>query len=250
MADELADGRDGGGATPRCAPARPCSWPVLSAQDLARRLAATAAAYDRLAPVLAPLMRVFEALLARPAVRALRLLLFELPPGRLLELGAGTGGRHLVALRPERRAGVVALDLSERSLRQLRLRRGRSLAVAGDAHRLPFAASVFDAVVACWVLESLADLDRGVLELYRVLRPEGEILLVACTEATDGGVRARLVEHMVRGSLGRPLPAQALRGLPGFLLISEITTHSGLFTVARLRAVAHGCCADQVPEPS
>lgn len=52
------------------------------------------------------------------------------------------------------------------------------------------------------------------MELHRVRRAGGEILLVACTEATNGGVRARLVGRMVRGNLGRPLPAQALRDLP------------------------------------
>jgi SAM-dependent methyltransferase len=48
--------------------------------------------------------------------------------------------------------------------------------VRGDAHRLPFADGCFDVVLACDVLEHLADDRRAIRELRRVLRPEGTLV--------------------------------------------------------------------------
>lgn len=49
--------------------------------------------------------------------------------------------------------------------------------VVGDAHRLPFADEVFEAVIALNTFEHLRAPERAAAEIFRVLRPGGRVLL-------------------------------------------------------------------------
>jgi ubiquinone/menaquinone biosynthesis C-methylase UbiE len=102
----------------------------------------------------------------------------EINPRRVLEVGCGPG--DLAArIASELEADIVALDQSER---MVELTRARGVEVVlGDAHDLPFEDGSFDCAVAAWMLYHVADLDRGVSELARVLRPGGR--LVASTNS-------------------------------------------------------------------
>jgi SAM-dependent methyltransferase len=104
----------------------------------------------------------------------------EMQPGSVLEVGCGEGElaqRMTAALE----ADVVAIDQSER---MVELARARGVdARVGDVQELPFVDASLDVVVAAWMLYHVADLDRGVGELARVLRPGGR--LVAATNASD-----------------------------------------------------------------
>jgi SAM-dependent methyltransferase len=53
----------------------------------------------------------------------------------------------------------------------------RTTDVVGDAHRLPFADSVFDAALCLNTFEHLHDPVMAARELYRVLRPGGQLFL-------------------------------------------------------------------------
>jgi SAM-dependent methyltransferase len=104
---------------------------------------------------------------------------------RVLDMGCG-GGRHAFALY-RRGADVVALDMSQKDLVEVgtmframaaegEAPAGSSASpVRGDAYRLPFADASFDRIIAAEVLEHLpADTD-AMAELYRVLKPGGQI---------------------------------------------------------------------------
>jgi SAM-dependent methyltransferase len=101
----------------------------------------------------------------------------ERRPARVLDAGCGTG---VFAERLGRELGaeVHAIDLSARMV-ALAAQRGVEARVA-DVQGLPFADGEFDVVVANWVLYHVEDLDKGLAELARVLRPGGA--LVAGTE--------------------------------------------------------------------
>jgi ubiquinone/menaquinone biosynthesis C-methylase UbiE len=100
-------------------------------------------------------------------------------PRRVLEVGCGWGQ---LATRIERELGceVVAVDLSPRMV-DLARERGVDARVA-DVQELPFQGEQFDAAVAAWMLYHVPDLDRGLGELARVLRPGGHLFAVTNSE--------------------------------------------------------------------
>jgi SAM-dependent methyltransferase len=102
----------------------------------------------------------------------------EASPARVLEVGCGWGELAEWVAR-ETGAEVVATDLSPRMV-ELARERGIDATVA-DVQLLPFDDGAFDVVVAAWMLYHVPDLDRGLGEIARVLRPGGK--LVAATNS-------------------------------------------------------------------
>jgi SAM-dependent methyltransferase len=104
----------------------------------------------------------------------------EAGPQRILEVGCGDG-EFAERMARGLRASVVAIDQSER---MVELARGRGLqAEVRDVQDLGFGDGTFDCAVAAWMLYHVADLDRALAELARVLRPGGR--LVAVTNGPD-----------------------------------------------------------------
>ncbi|SFF94029.1 class I SAM-dependent methyltransferase [Neptunomonas qingdaonensis] len=103
--------------------------------------------------------------------------------GDVLELGAGTGAnfsfyseqiRMLVALEPE--AALLRMAARQRSALEAK-QAGRLYLVQGDGHDLPLASSSLDAVLCCLVLCSVPDPQRALSEIYRVLKPGGNLVV-------------------------------------------------------------------------
>lgn len=138
--------------------------------------ALTRARYDRIAPVY-DLMEWFT---ERAAFRQWRRLLWSrVPAGKVLEIGVGTGKN--MSFYPTG-ARVTAIDLSGRMLARAR-RRAQELGLdvdlrLMDAQQLEFADDTFDAVVATFVFCSVPDPIRGLQELGRVVKPDGDIWLL------------------------------------------------------------------------
>jgi SAM-dependent methyltransferase len=119
----------------------------------------------------------------------------EVEPGRVLEVG---GGRGELAERMARELGaeVVAVDQSER---MVELTRARGVdAVVGDVQELPFEDASFDCAVAAWMLYHVPDLDRGVAELGRVLRPRGRLVAVTNAKVNLPELWAKFGDRAVR----------------------------------------------------
>lgn len=99
----------------------------------------------------------------------------EASPGRVLEVGCGEGELAERMLR-ELEVDVVAIDQSERMV-ELTRARGVDARVA-DVQELPFGDGEFDCAVAAWMLFHVADIERALAELARVLRPAGRLVAV------------------------------------------------------------------------
>ncbi|MGH7349420.1 MAG: class I SAM-dependent methyltransferase [Candidatus Rokuibacteriota bacterium] len=101
--------------------------------------------------------------------------------GRVLDLGCGTG-RNLPLLPAGGRA--VGLDPSWAVLQRARRRAPPVPLVVGSAEALPFRDAVFDTVLSGLVFCSVPDPRRGLLEVGRVLRRDGQLRMLEHVRST------------------------------------------------------------------
>lgn len=132
----------------------------------------------------------------------------ELSPGqRCLDIGAGSGVSTVELSKSG--AWVVGVDISLGMLEQ-----GRGKAVplaAADALALPFADSSFDALTISFAVRNLHDVDAGLREMRRVLKPDGRIVVCEFSTPTWKPFRTVYMEYVMRGF---PLLAKKLSSNP------------------------------------
>ena len=131
----------------------------------------------------------------------------EASQGTFLDAGCGPNPALAVTLaRPPGRR-VVALDISEGTVRgavAVGRRRGVELAgVVGDVEQLPFRSGAIDAVACDDTIEHLPDDVAGVSELFRVARP-GSLVVIATPNRWSLGVVRRRVLDLMRGQRHAP----------------------------------------------
>jgi len=164
--------------------------------------------FDRIAPVYDAMNRVMTAGLDR-RWRAETVARAVLPGDRVLDACCGTGDLAIAALGAG--AGeVVGLDFSERMLERARAKEPGVEWVRGDVLALPFEDESFDSVTVGFGVRNVEDLEAGLRELRRVLRPGGRLAILEIT--TPRGALApfyRLWFDRVIPLLGRVLPGGA-----------------------------------------
>jgi demethylmenaquinone methyltransferase/2-methoxy-6-polyprenyl-1,4-benzoquinol methylase len=134
--------------------------------------------FDRIAPVYDVMNRVMTAGLdqrwRRKTVRAV-----VRPGDRVLDAACGTGDLAIIATKHG--AKVTGLDFSEQMLVRAR-RKGPELDwVQGDLLALPFEDDSFDAATVGFGIRNVSDLQRGIDELRRVLKPGGRLAILEIT---------------------------------------------------------------------
>lgn len=118
----------------------------------------------------------------------------HLGPGRVLDLGSGTGAAAPVLDRFE----VVALDPVREMLGLSPMPRR----VVGIGEALPFADEAFDGVFSAYVFRNLTSISRTLDELARVLRPGGRVVVVDLSRPRN---RAAAWVHRIGSALFLPL---------------------------------------------
>ncbi len=135
--------------------------------------------FDRIAPVYDAMNRLMTAGLDR-TWRRLTVEAVVQPGDRVLDACCGTGD---LALAAEREGGIVtALDFSDQMLVRARRKSESVIWVRGDLLALPFADGSFDAATVGFGMRNVADLDAGLRELHRVLRPGGRLAILEITQ--------------------------------------------------------------------
>ena len=142
--------------------------------------------FDRIAGVYDPMNRAMTAGLDR-RWRERTVERAELVSGdRALDVCCGTGDLALELARAVGpTGGVIGCDFSEPMLDIAREKAAGTTQVRfewADALSLPYDDATFDAVTVGFGVRNLADLERGLAELARVLRPGGRLVILEITQ--------------------------------------------------------------------
>ena len=235
----------------------------MSRSDHDRKIAAM---FDRVAPRYDLLNRVLS---ARRDVgwRRRAVALARLGPGETaLDVGVGTGDlafELLAASDPTSR--VVGIDVSSGMLEAVR-RRAAAGSVGGrlevreaDAQALPFPDASFDRVTAGFTVRNFGDLDAGLAEMRRVLRPTGRVVVLELSTPPNVLVRwgfglyfhqiAPRVAALLGGDAAayRYLP-RSVRRFPAAEALAMRMRSAG-FTRVRFERLSAGIAAIHVGEP-
>jgi len=176
------------------------------ARHASRSFAENPAAWDEMRTIGLPAEAAEAGLLA----------LLPTPPGRLLDLGTGTGWL-LVQAAPRIKSGL-GIDASRTMLALARSR----LADAGfghcsvrlaDMYRLPLPDHAFDVVTLCMVLHHAEDPAAVLTEAARVLHPDGDLLIAELDHYQDPRLIAPLSHRWPGFSAARTTELVTAAGL-------------------------------------
>lgn len=169
------------------------------------------------------------------------------PESTALDLATGTGDIAF-AIR-ERCRQVVGIDITARMIELARNKAGRGPSPAflvADMLALPFAAKSFDLVTTGYGLRNVSHLDGAIDEIFRVLKPGGQILSLDFDRPANPIVRACYLAYLkvVGGLLGwilhgdadtyRYIPA-SIRNYPGAVAVAGLMESRGFSDVRHYR---------------
>lgn len=100
-------------------------------------------------------------------------------PKHILDVATGTGDLA-IALKELQPENLIGLDLSEQMLQYARVKKsGNGIQwMKGDSEQLPFKENQFDAVTVAFGVRNFENLELGLKEMYRVLKPGGQLIIL------------------------------------------------------------------------
>ncbi|SEB67048.1 demethylmenaquinone methyltransferase / 2-methoxy-6-polyprenyl-1,4-benzoquinol methylase [Tenacibaculum sp. MAR_2009_124] len=116
-------------------------------------------------------------------------LIGENSPKQILDIATGTGDLALMMtkLNPDR---IVGLDISEGMLEVGRTKIDKAnlsnkiKMVVGDSENIPFEDNTFDAITVSFGVRNFENLDKGLKEILRVLKPGGRFVVLETSNPT------------------------------------------------------------------
>jgi demethylmenaquinone methyltransferase/2-methoxy-6-polyprenyl-1,4-benzoquinol methylase len=110
-------------------------------------------------------------------------------PKQILDIATGTGDLVLMmaSLNPDR---IVGLDISsgmlevgKRKIEKAKLSNKIEM-IVGDSEEIPFNENSFDAITVSFGVRNFANLDKGIKEIARVLKPTGVLVILETSNPT------------------------------------------------------------------
>ncbi len=119
-------------------------------------------------------------------------LLRDAPKEKVLDIATGTADVALAMARkyPTDVKKIIGLDISQEMLEYGRKKvRRQSLEhiielVHGDSENLPYSDNTFDAITVSFGVRNFENLEGGLTEMYRVLKPSGKVIVLEFSQPT------------------------------------------------------------------
>ena len=114
----------------------------------------------------------------------------------VLDVAIGTADLTIAMLRSGKAEQVTGLDLSKQMMAigqqkvEKRQLNSKVEFVYGNAQQMPFEEASFDAVTCAFGCRNFSDLDAGLNEMYRVLKPGGQVIILEFSYPSNPLVRA------------------------------------------------------------
>ncbi len=163
--------------------------------------------FDLLAPIYDMFMKPPDPLTWRD--------LLELPAGRMLDAGGGTG--RISAPLKSYVDQLVIVDLSDRMMKKA-AKKGIANTVRADVSRLPFPGEIFDRIVVVDSFHHFALQEETIRDLSRILKPGG-LMVIEEFDIRRAAVKGLALIEKILWMKSRFLPAEE---------IGEMAVQSGL----------------------
>lgn len=116
-------------------------------------------------------------------------------PQLILDIATGTGDMALMAYKILKPAKIVGIDISAQMLEVGRKKiekegLGDKIELqGGDSETINFAENTFDAVMAAFGVRNFENLEKGLTEMLRVLKPGGQLVILEFSKPKRKAVR-------------------------------------------------------------
>ncbi|MCD2422946.1 bifunctional demethylmenaquinone methyltransferase/2-methoxy-6-polyprenyl-1,4-benzoquinol methylase UbiE [Niabella pedocola] len=179
-------------------------------------------------------------------------------PQQVLDIATGTGDMALRAYKMLEPQQVTGVDISAQMLevgRQKIAKEGLSDRITlelGDSENLQFPNNRFDAAMAAFGVRNFENLEKGLSEMYRVLKPGGQLLIIEFSRPKPGLFKGlyqlymNVVAPQIAGLLKQNKEAyqylnKSARAFPERKDFTDILQKVG-FSNARYKALTLGIC--------
>lgn len=123
-------------------------------------------------------------------------------PQDLLDVATGTGDMAILAARILKPARITGIDISEKMLDIGRKKieneeTGTKIELqAGDGETINFPENSFDGVMVAFGVRNFENLEKGLSEIHRVLKPGGQLVVLEFSKPRIPGVRSLYQMYM------------------------------------------------------
>lgn len=188
------------------------------------------------------------------AVKMLR----QFPHANILDVATGTADLAIRMARDLHPAAITGIDLSEQMVAVGRRKveraglSGKITLTTGDCLALPMADNSFDCVTVAYGVRNFEHLDRGYLEMARVLRPGGTVCVIELSTPTSPIIKPlyKLYTRGIIPAIGRIVSndrraytylPESIAAVPQGEAMLQLMRHAGL-TGCTCRPLTFGTC--------
>ncbi len=143
-----------------------------------------AAMFDRISPKYDALNHILSLNIDKVWRRKTAKAVAKYHPKTILDLATGTADLAILLAKHNPQAHIIGMDISEKMLeigKEKVAKKGLANQIElciGDAAALPFDDNTFDAVTVAFGVRNFEDLNKGLSEIHRVLKPGGQAVIL------------------------------------------------------------------------